>query len=231
MIVALEKEAIPLISRFGLKPFAMPDPKLPCRAYTGRYKGLELSLVLCGKDPEYKVSCIGSVPAALATLEAIRCFQPELIINPGTSGAFGAKGSHIGQVYISQKIRFYDRRINVGAAVQAWGEGNFSCSLTSVLARETGLSLAVVCTGDSVDMSPVDRDILESEPVVVKEMEAAAVARVASLYGIPVFAVKVVTDLLDNSESIGSQFRRNFNLAADNLCNEMEKILLRIARS
>ena len=51
----------------------------------------------------------------------------------------------------------------------------------------------------------------------VKDMEAGAVAWVASLYNIPLLCVKAITDLVDAGHSTPEQFNDNFLLATQRL--------------
>jgi nucleoside phosphorylase len=51
----------------------------------------------------------------------------------------------------------------------------------------------------------------------VKDMEAAAVADVARLFGRPVMAVKAITDLVDSHVATAEQFLANLELATARL--------------
>ena len=66
-------------------------------------------------------------------------------------------------------------------------------------------------------MSPTDEAILKQEPVVNKEMEAAAIAWVASLWNVPLIAIKSVTDLMDSGQTTSEEFLQNLCFASQNL--------------
>lgn len=225
MIVAMKQEAAPIIEQLNLTESSVIAPELPCKAYTGEHNGLEVSLLINGTDPEFNVESVGTQPATLTTMEAIRHFNPDLLINAGTCGAFSDKDSRIGDVYIGERIRFFDRRIPMGPSYEAYGNGNYTCDQAVTLANTLGLPTAVVCTGNSLDMSPTDESIIREEPVVAKEMEAAAIAWVASLYSKPLVAVKSVTDLMDSAHSTADEFEANLALASQNLRTEVLKLL------
>ncbi|WP_330926116.1 hypothetical protein [Candidatus Sororendozoicomonas aggregata] len=229
LIVAMEQEALPLIQRLQLLNVSRADARLPFNVYCGGYKTLNVCLMSHGIDRVHKVPCVGTQAATLVTMEAIRCYQPDLIINAGTCGAFAAKGSAVGQVYMGERIRFYDRRIPLGD-YKTYGEGHYPCPEGVTLARAINLPLAVVCTGNSLDMSPTDEAILRQEPVVAKEMEAGAVAWVASLYSVPVVAIKAVTDLVDHPVAAPEQFSHNLQRAAENLCHPVIALLDELSR-
>ena len=225
MIVAMKQEAAPIIKHLNLTEVEMHDQVLTCQAYQGHYNNLEISLVVNGTDREYNVECVGTQPATITTLEAIRQFKPDLLINAGTCGAFKDKGSAIGDVYIGEKIRYFDRRIPMGPDYSAYGDGSYLSDQAHTIADQLGLKTAVVCTGNSLDMSPTDEAILREEPLVAKEMEAAAIASVANMYKTPLIAVKSVTDLVDEECATAEQFMANLTKASELLQKNVFKLL------
>lgn len=225
MIVAMKQEAAPLIEKLGLTETNDINPLLPCKNFAGEYKNLSINLVTNGSDSVHGVENVGTQPATLAAYEALRLLSPDLVINAGTCGGFSDKGCKIGDVYIGERIRFFDRRIPMGEHYEAYGDGNFQCQLAVDLARKLGLPTSIVCTGNSLDMSPTDEAILRQESVVNKEMEAAAIAWVASHYQTPLVAVKSVTDLMDSEHGTAEEFASNLALASGNLQKEVLKLL------
>ncbi|NDF32103.1 MAG: hypothetical protein EB147_07730 [Acidimicrobiia bacterium] len=59
----------------------------------------------------------------------------------------------------------------------------------------------------------------------VKEMEAAAVAHVGELMGIPVLAVKAITDLVDHHTATAEQFATNLTMATARLTTELLRVI------
>ncbi len=224
LIMAMIQEATPLIEQLGLQPCDDFASKAPCRAFTGEYRGLDLSLVVNGTDVDHNVECVGTQPATLAAYQALAYFQPDMLINAGTCGAFAEKESSIGKVYIGERIRFFDRRIPMGD-YEAYGNGNYLCPEAVELADKLDLPMSVVCTGNSLDMTPVDEAIMRQEPVVNKEMEAAAIAWVASLWNTPFVAVKSVTDLMDGGQTTADEFLENLTLASNSLKATVVRVL------
>ena len=55
----------------------------------------------------------------------------------------------------------------------------------------------MVSTGNSLDYTEQDMIFMLSNKVAVKEMEAAAVAWIASLFQTPMFCLKAITDIVD----------------------------------
>ncbi|KEQ18147.1 phosphorylase family protein [Endozoicomonas numazuensis] len=225
MIVAMKQEAVPLIEKLGLAQTSDTNPLLPCKAFSGEYKNLSINLVTNGSDSVHGVENVGTQPATLATYEALRLFSPDLIINAGTCGGFSDHGCKIGDVYMGERIRFFDRRIPMGDHYEAYGDSNYPCELAVELAQKLDLPTSIVCTGNSLDMSPTDEAILRQEPLVNKEMEAAAIAWVASHYQMPLVAVKSVTDLMDSEHGTADEFSSNLALASKNLQVEVLRLL------
>lgn len=224
LVMAMSQEATPIIGQLELQTCNDFVSRTPARAFSGQYKGLEISLVINGTDLTHNVECVGTQPATLAAYEALNHFQPDLLINAGTCGAFAEKGSKIGDVYIGERIRFFDRRIPM-EAYEAYGHGNYPCSLAVDLARQLDIPTAVVCTGNALDMSPTDEAILKQEPVVNKEMEAAAIAWVASLWNVPLIAIKSVTDLMDGGQTTSEEFLQNLCFASQNLNEAVVQVM------
>lgn len=59
----------------------------------------------------------------------------------------------------------------------------------------------------------------------VKDMEAAAIAWVANLAKIPLFCVKVITDIVDGDRPTETEFLENLSAAATSLSVALPKIV------
>ena len=66
---------------------------------------------------------------------------------------------------------------------------------------------------------------LWAEGVVAKEMEAAAIARMARDLGIPFLAVKAVTDLVDHPEEEHVSFLQNYEEVTSLLSNRLQSLV------
>ena len=86
----------------------------------------------------------------------------------------------------------------------------------------------MVTTGDSLDESPTDGARIVANGGVAKEMEAVAVAWVCHLHGVPVGAVKTITDLVDSDVDTPQQFVENLAVAAASLQRATMALLDRI---
>lgn len=227
LIFAMEAEGKPLIDRLGLKrDLNFGDPKLPFEHYLGRFgANTELLVSLGGKDKVYGVDNIGTEPATLNAYITLSHFKPDLLINPGTAGAFQKKGAKIGDVYLaSEAFRFHDRRIPI-ALFDAYGIGHYPVFSIPEMAAALGLKEGVVTTANSLDYTEMDMTMMVQNNGSVKEMEAAAIGWVAHLLGIPFMALKSVTDFVDCPHSAQEQFLKNLGIATHNLCNKTVEVL------
>ncbi|MEM8757760.1 MAG: 5'-methylthioadenosine nucleosidase [Planctomycetota bacterium] len=226
IVKAMRAEARPLIERLKLREAALPwSDRLPPRLWTGEHAGVEIDLVWVGRDERHGVDLIGTSAATLATSLLLTHRESDLVISAGTAGGFVSRGGAIGAVYLSKgPICFHDRRVPLpGFAESALGE--HPCVDASGLSRELGYELGVVSTGDSLDAPPQDLDAMARLGTHAKEMEAAAVAWVASLHGVPMLAVKAITDLVDGPHATEAEFLEHLHTASDRLAEAVERVV------
>eukprot|EP01121_Diplochlamys_sp_Union-15-3_P015674 TRINITY_DN5226_c0_g1_i1.p1 TRINITY_DN5226_c0_g1~~TRINITY_DN5226_c0_g1_i1.p1 ORF type:complete len:286 (+),score=64.13 TRINITY_DN5226_c0_g1_i1:68-925(+) len=217
IIMAMKEEAEPVIKNLGLKPIDKSeynlDESLKLSVYScvsSRSKTPNIFLIQNGvrrvnDHPNAKgelvyVNAVGTISAVLAAWEGMKAFNPDVVITAGTAGGVKANGAEIGDVYISSdRLRFHDRRISFGDYLY-YGIGSYPClECRSLLAKYPDkFKFGVVSTGNSLDnMEPAERFQFYSNKATVKDMEAAAIGEIAQLKGIPVVAVKSITDLID----------------------------------
>ncbi len=223
-IVAMMAEARPFVEEFGLREREGFFAPLPCLLYEGEVRGRRLCVALNGR--QHGTDLVGCEAASVATMVAIQRLNPDLVINSGTCGAFGAHGAEIGRVYIGSGAMFHDRRVPGDDAWNTQSLGNYPVWRGSEeLARTLGLPMGKVTTGSSLDMQPCDLRVIQENGGELKDMEGAAVGFVCSLYGKPVMYVKSVTDLCDGSASTIEEFRRNLATAGERLRQANKRIV------
>ncbi|MGB0360987.1 MAG: hypothetical protein ACPGEF_06245, partial [Endozoicomonas sp.] len=112
IIMAMEAEARPIIEKLGLKKIADQqnlNGNFP--RYRGSFNNHAIMLSLNGQCPTHGVDRIGTEYAALNTQSGILAFQPSLIINAGTCGAF-ARDADIADIITSdQPVAYHDHRV------------------------------------------------------------------------------------------------------------------------
>lgn len=141
-VIAMESEALPLLTRLSLIPVDNILPNSPCKIYSGTHNGAKVSVVINGKCPRFNVDFVGTVPASLATFLAINQIKPELVINAGTAGGFRRKGAAIGDAFISTVIKNHDRRIPIPGFTE-YGIGSYeSIDCSNLIKVRTNLNIS-----------------------------------------------------------------------------------------
>ena len=118
----------------------------------------------------------------------------------------------------------HDRRIPI-PGFDAFGMGRLDSTSTAHLVAATGWKSGAVTTGNSLDHSPTDDEVMEQNDASIKDMEAAAIADVCRAAEIPFFAIKVITDIVDGGIASQEEFLENLGKAADSLQTSMPKLL------
>jgi 5'-methylthioadenosine nucleosidase len=245
IIMAMQGEADPIIAALSLRaersnqgegwiaasaPPPRNDDRLPIRLFYGQLEHREIILATNGKDARTGADLIHSQPATLTTNHVIERFDPDLIISAGTAGGVSKHGAEIGDVYLSQGlVRYHDRRCPIHG-LEACGVGGYATWDPPFEKGGQGgfFKRGRVSSGDSLYMGIEEQAQFDANEATVKDMEAAAVAWVASLYNKPFIAVKVITDLIDNSCKVEEQFLKNFELATQNLSKKIPELLLNL---
>ncbi len=226
IVKAMKAEALPLIERLGLREGPPPwDERLPPRLWSGTHAGVEIDLIWLGRDERHGVDLIGTSAATLATTLLLTHRSIDWVISAGTAGGFVSRGGAIGKVYLGRSpICFHDRRVPIeGFRESALGE--HPCMDATELSRELGYELGVVSTGDSLDAPPQDLEAMDRLGTHAKEMEAAAVAWIASLHGVPMLAVKAITDLVDGPHATEAEFLEHLHTASDRLAEAVARVI------
>lgn len=219
ILMAMQDEAQGLIDDLGLQlDSQLLDKALPMQLYVGVYKDMQLSLLLSGKDARYGVDNIGTQAATLSAYAAIRDIQADVLISAGTAGGFadlpGNRGADIGTVYLSDdEFVFHDRRVPIPGFAES-GVGHYPCLNVRKMATALNLPYGLVSSGSSLEKSAKDVEVIERYGAVAKEMEAAAIAWVASLHKKPFFAIKSITNLLDRPGASEQMFLQNLQRAS-----------------
>lgn len=228
ILMAMSGEAAPLIQKLGLAKATQKLPGLSSDVYVGKAKGKEVFLVTNGQSLKHKVDKVGTQAAAVTTYAAILAFKPDLIINAGTAGGFEKRGAHIGDVYIGTSTNYHDRRIDLGD-FKAFGVGTNDGLPADFMASQLGLKKGAISTGNSLDASDTDKELMEQNFAVIKEMEAAAIVELAQSMEqpVPVMTVKSITDIVDHLANTNTpeQFQHNFSLAVTNLAEKTAAVV------
>jgi nucleoside phosphorylase len=228
LVIAMLSEAEPLIALLGLKKHSLGAfyDQLQFQIYSGVYKNkIHLSLILPGLDPRYQMDSIGTEPATVAAFIAIKELSPNIIISAGTAGSFKAVGAKVGKVYLSDKqFYFHDHRIPI-PGWKEYGEGHYPSLNVKKMADELSIEVADVSSGSSLDFTDQDLNRIKENNAKLKEMEAAGVAWIAFVTHTPMFAIKSVTNLIDENQDSATEFTKNFAIAVESLTQTVVQTL------
>ncbi len=226
LIVAMSKEAKSIVEKMKMvKIESSIDSHLPVDVYETVTEKGRVILVVSGACPIHKVDRIGSQGLNLVTWEAIKAYSPNLIINPGTGGGFKRNGSIPGDIYVStESIKYHDRLFYPDMHFFNYGIGSYKCLEVPRISKQLGLKRGVVSTGGSMLASLQEEEQMEENNASIKEMEAAGIAEVAQLKGIPFIALKIITDLVDTTECPQHQFTNNFDGLISHLANKVSQL-------
>ncbi len=214
LVMAMHDEAKSIIESIGLKLQKKHNSKLPTETFSGKYNDKQIWLQLNGKCPRFGVDNIGTDASVLNVYTGIENHNPDLILNAGTAGGFARANAKVGDIYLSYPyVYHHDRRINIPGFTE-YGIGKYTCYPCLDITKKLGVKAGVVSTGNSLDHTPLDLEIIEQYNGEVKEMEAAAIAWVANIFGIPFLAIKAITDIVDGSETTEDEFLKNLNYAS-----------------
>lgn len=228
VVIAMQAEALPLVETLQLvedDDVATIFPKgAPWKKYSGELGGLNVHIVVPGKDKTLGVDSVGTVPSSLLTYAAAAALRPDLIINAGTAGGFQAKGANIGDVYIATEFANHDRRIPI-PIFDKYGVGTIEAIPVGKLIKDLKLKEGKLSTGNSLDMSKQDEEYIKANDATVKDMEGAALAYVADMLAIPLISVKAVTDIVDGDKPTVEEFLENMSMAASALSKTVPLVL------
>lgn len=229
LLFAMHAEAIPVVSALGLRPADALDPRLGLVHHTGTFHGLELMLSQNGIDVRHNVDRIGTQTATLNAYVTLSHYQPDLCINAGTAGGFLKRGAAIGDVILSHGVlRFHDRRIPL-PGFDASGIGSYPSLVLPGVAVRLGLREGAISTSDSLDATAECHARMDAHDAHAKDMEAASIAWVCSLLGVPFLALKAITDLVDGGVPTATEFTENLQHASERLCDRLVALLKLLA--
>jgi len=228
-MVAMEAEAKPFVEHLKLdeKDSFFPS-HMPFVAFSGEHHATKITVITLGKDSVYGtgVDNVGTITASLATELALAKYggSVDLVVNAGTCGGFKRKGAEIADVFLTVGVANHDRRIAI-PGFDTYGIGKLETMDTTNMAKKLGYKTGICTTGNSLDKTDKDDEIMKENDASVKDMEAAAIAWVASMNKVQYLGVKVVTDIVDGDIPTQDEFLENLGAAATSLQSALPKVL------
>lgn len=227
ILVAMRAEADPLIQSLQLKKVNVGlPPQLRLQAYQGEVLHKKIHLIVNGIDPDYSVDQVGTEAAAVSACNIITRLRPDTLISAGTAGGFAERGAAIGDVVVSRGgFFFHDHHIPVDDQFENYARGSYPCLEVPELIKYLRLKSGVISTGNSMRISLEEKRCIEQYGAIAKEMEVAAIAKVARQFNTRVMAVKAITNIVGFEADAASEFKKNFAIATNNLARILPSII------
>lgn len=226
LLMAMQEEANLLIDSLNLTENSnILSSKLPFRCFQIKLRKSHFSLITSGIDHLNQVDNIGCEAATLMAYESIQRLKPDILISAGTAGGFSEKNAQIGSIYASDGYFIFHDRIVPLPGFKESAIGKFPAANINKMANDLNIQTGVISTGSSLEKNLKDKQVLEDHPVVAKEMEAAAIAWVAMLHDIPVFAIKSITNLVDQENQSEKEFIKNFDYSVKCLHDKLLEVI------
>lgn len=227
VVVAMEKEALPIIKELQMELSDVQiNRNVRAPIYFKSYSGHDVYLITGGKDKVHNTDLLGSgiIPAVTLGIQAV---DPDLIVNVGSAGGFSQRGAIRHEVYLSDgTFRFHDRLFGPDTYHKPYGVGDYPVFPgVDELAERLSIKKAKVSTGGSMLASKEEEEQMSANAAVLKEMEAAHIAQAASLFEVPMFAIKGVTDLVDTTVCPQEQFSESIQPLSEKLATTLGTVL------
>ncbi len=227
LVVAMEKEALPMIKALHLQPSAHAFGRLPMRGYEGTFNGIAVFLIMNGQDAVHKIQNVGTQPATLSTYLGIEYFHPDLVISIGSAGGMEKYGAKVGAIYLSKFIYFDDRHIP-GVDYDAYAVGGYTSATLNLHQQKQAVQDGNVCSSDSFELAPLDEATVNQKQCAALDMEAAAVAWVSMLTKTPMVAVKGITNIVGHVMG-HREYENNLPAVTAELASVLKEILNQLA--
>lgn len=225
LVMAMLDEASPIIKEHSFQHMGKLKEPFTLEHYLGKIHNTRVNLLVNGKCNVHGIDQIGTQVSTLSTYLGAEMFKPTIIINAGTAGGFLSDNAKIGDTYLGYpNVYYHDRRINL-PGFKEYGFGCYPTFDCRAMASELGLRLGIITTGNSLDFTEKDMELIKHNQGVVKDMEAASIAWVANQFGIPYVGIKTITDIVDGSTPTEEEFILNLKLASHNLAEKTTEVI------
>ncbi|WOV88788.1 5'-methylthioadenosine/S-adenosylhomocysteine nucleosidase [Sporosarcina oncorhynchi] len=169
---------------------------------------------IAGREVVLAKSGIGKVNAAIATTLVIQQFKPDVVLNTGSAGGFGAS-LEIGTVVISDEVTHHDVDVTAFGYVlgqvpgmpETFRSDKKLIDIAKAAVEQIGEhphATGLIASGD-VFMSDLERvEVVRKQfpSMIAAEMEAAAVAQVCHQFDTPFVVIRALSDIAGKDSSI-----------------------------
>lgn len=174
---------------------------------------------------------IGKVNAAISTINLIRDFAPDCIINTGVAGGLD-RCLDIMDVVAADRICYHDMWCGEGNAPgQVQGLPVYFQCAPELVSKAVSIvdHVGLICSGDQfIDSREKGRAIKEAFPeALAVDMESAAIAQVCLLDSIPFLTMRVISDAPESGTN-AAQYENFWQTVSDSsfnaVCNVIDQI-------
>lgn len=226
VLAAMDKEVALLLSLLGSD---LENRRAGHVAITvGHIGGAEVAVAKSG---------IGKVNAALATKAVIDAFAPDVVISTGVAGGTGADAGIL-DVVVADRLAYHD--VWCGPGTDPCVPDGFDPFFTPpaeilalpALEPRPGLIHGLICSGDSFISRPEEvAEIRRKQPdVKAVEMESTAIAHACALAGVPMIAVRVVSDTPGAHHDNSSQYENFWEAAPERTFSVVSALLRQLTQ-
>ncbi len=168
-------------------------------------------------------SGIGKVCAAVGTVELIKRFQPDYLINTGVAGGIDA-GLNVMDVVVSNRVAYHDVWCGEGSIGQVQGFPLYfeSCKELFDIALKVNASVPVkgglIVTGDQFisDKEQLAKIKTTFSDALAVDMESSSIAHVCYMYNIPFMSFRIMSDTPGAHENNLNQYLNFWESIAEN---------------
>lgn len=193
--------------------------------FSCEYKGHFITLSVMKKIN--KIEQIGYIPSCICTTEIIKTIQPDLILNLGTAGGIKKKGVELKDLVLADYFSYHDHFMP--NYFKEYSIGKRKCSLIPNLKNT---KIGTVSSSYSTEISANSWERLNNSNILAVDMEANAIAEICEFYNIKFSSLKVITDLLDesnNKNDLVNEFITNFDscmdILSDNIFDYLDSVI------
>lgn len=222
LFVAMRSEAEPVARALG------------ATGGRARVGDAEIELLVPGADPVLGVDRLGPVHAAAALARALAAARTDLVVNIGTCGGFESQGLGIADLVVARDTMFHDARVALAgfdALVRAHTRLSPTDAQLDATAARIGARVGLASTGSSLDATGDELAHFARTRTFAKDMELASLAVVCREAGVPLAALKGVTDLVDHHEPTHEAFLRNLARTTERLADAAPAFIATLAHA
>ncbi len=189
--------------------------------------------LLEGKEVVLMQAGIGKVCAAVGTVEMIRNFSPEYIINTGVAGGID-EGIRVMDIVVGQEVVYHDVWCGDGneygqvQGMPARYKGDERlCRIALQVKSDVAMCGGLICSGDQFITDRVRLEGIKGNfpQGLAVDMESGAIAQVCHMYGMPFLSCRIISDTPGKTENHALQYKDFWTAAPEKSFEVLKQII------